>query len=114
MLAKDQAESMLKTVAEALGPEVLSLVAFVGGCTTALHVSAYLGRGNSDPLSSHDIEDILTVVDERPELVEEVVGSERLLADYIAEQLRGLLELTDFEYAVQSTANNNSQREMII
>jgi|GEM_PF-4167243 len=48
MHANDQAESMLKTVAEALGPEMLSLVAFVGGCTTALHVSAYLGRGNSD------------------------------------------------------------------
>lgn len=80
----------------------------------ATKLEAYLGRGNSDPLSSHDIEDILTVVDGRPELAEEVIGSEKLLSDYIVKQLRELLELTDFEYAVQSTANNNSQRELVI
>jgi len=77
----------------------------------ATKLEAYLGRSNSDPLSSHDIEDILTVVDGRPELVEEVIGSEKLLSDYIVKQLR---ELTDFEYAVQTTANNNSQRELVM
>ena len=39
MLAKNQAELTLQAVAEALGPEMLTAVAFVGDCTTALHVS---------------------------------------------------------------------------
>jgi len=37
-----------------------------------------------------------------------------LLREYIAEQLEELLQLSDFEYAVQSIANGNSQREALI
>lgn len=220
MLAKDLAEQMLTVVAKGLGSELLPVVAFVGGSTTALHVTdelalqsirftddvdlivqimskshwrefqlslrergfsesmhddvicrmrfgdlkvdfmpddasilgftnrwyrsavesasdvelstgvsirvvdpahfiatkleAYKGRGREDPLSSHDIEDILTVVDGRPELIQNIADSDPLLRGYIAEELGKLLQLTDFEYAVQSIANNDTQREALI
>ena len=39
MLAKDLAEQMLTAVAKGLGSQLLPAVAFVGGCTTALHVT---------------------------------------------------------------------------
>ena len=38
----------------------------------ATKFEAYIGRGNNDPLSSHDIEDILNVVDGRPSIVDEI------------------------------------------
>lgn len=220
MLAKDLAEQMLTAVAKGLGSQLLPKVAFVGGCTTALHVTdelalqsirftddvdlivqiiskshwreiqsqlrergfsesinddvicrmrlgelkidfmpddesilgltnrwyrtavesaryielsssvsirvvdpahfiatkleAYKGRGGGDPLSSHDIEDILTVVDGRPELTNDILACDSLLRAYIAEQLTVLLEIDDFEYAVQSIANTNAQRETLI
>ncbi len=220
MLAKDLAEQMLTAVAKGLGSQLLPKVAFVGGCTTALHVTdefalqsirftddvdlivqimskshwyevqsqlrergfsesinddvicrmrlgelkvdfmpddasilgftnrwyrtavesaqyivlssgvsirvvdpahfiatkleAYKGRGKGDPLSSHDIEDILTVVDGRPELANDILACDALLRSYIAEQMAVLLALNDFEYAVQSIANTNEQREALI
>ena len=220
MIAKDLAEQMLTAVAQGLGSQLLPTVAFVGGCTTALHVTdelalqsirftddvdlivpimskshwyeiqsqlrergfsesinddvicrmrlgdlkidfmpddasilgftnrwyrtavesaqyielssgvsirvvdpahfigtkleAYKGRGNGDPLTSHDIEDILTVVDGRPELANDILVCDSLLRAYIAEQLADLLELNDFEYVVQSIANTDAQRETLI
>jgi predicted nucleotidyltransferase len=199
LLAKDLAEQMLTAVAKGLGSQLLPAVAFVGGCTTALHVTdelalqsmrftvdvdlivrimskshwheiqsqlrergfgesinddvicrmrlgelkvdfmpddasilgftnrwyrtavesaqyielssgvsirvvdpahfiatkleAYKGRGKRDPLSSHDIEDILTVVDGRPELADDILASDSLLRAYIAEQLANLTQM---------------------
>ncbi len=77
-------------------------------------LEAYKGRGNGDPLTSHDIEDILTVVDGRPELANDILVCDSLLRAYIAEQLADLLELNDFEYVVQSIANTDAQRETLI
>ena len=77
-------------------------------------LEAYKGRGRGDPFSSHDIEDILTVVDGRKELYTDIAAGDLLLQEYIAEQLEELLQLSDFEYAVQSIANGNSQREALI
>lgn len=39
MLAKDLSLQMLTAVASCLGKDLLPMVAFVGGCTTALHVT---------------------------------------------------------------------------
>lgn len=80
----------------------------------ATKLEAYSGRGNNDPLSSHDIEDLLNVVDGRKELACEVEQAQASLKNYIAEQLSELLKLSDFEYAIQAAARNNAQREVII
>jgi len=80
----------------------------------ATKLEAYLGRGNGDPLSSHDIEDILNIVDGRAELVEEFSQASTKLKTYIAERIDALLSHNDFDYAIQATANNNAEREAII
>jgi len=49
----------------------------------ATKLEGYNGRGNNDPLSSHDLEDILLVVDGRDGLVAEVVASDTDIRAYI-------------------------------
>jgi predicted nucleotidyltransferase len=80
----------------------------------ATKLEAYLGRGNNDPLSSHDIEDLLNIVNGRQELLAELMQASAALQTYIAVQLNSLLAHRDFDYAVQTAAENNSEREAII
>ena len=72
------------------------------------------GRGNNDPLASHDIEDLLNVVDGCEALQQEIEQAEPILKTYIVQQIGLLLKHRDFEYAVQSTARSNPDREAII
>lgn len=80
----------------------------------ATKLEAFLGRGNNDPLSSRDIEDILNVIDGRPKLIQEIQNSDERLREYIAATLARILEHSDFQYAVQSTARNSQERENMI
>lgn len=54
-------------------------------------LEAFDGRGNGDYLLSHDIEDIISVIDGRPELAEEVRLSETALVDVLATRFHKLL-----------------------
>ncbi len=63
----------------------------------ATKLEAYLGRGGDDPILSHDLEDVLIVVDGREELVTEVQGAEQDVRSFIAEQLRKLQGHYDFD-----------------
>ncbi|MHB9086480.1 MAG: hypothetical protein ACYC2V_08570, partial [Thiobacillus sp.] len=54
------------------------------------------GRGNNDYLASHDLEDIITVVDGRPELMQEIDQAEGELRRYIAAEIHALLEDRNF------------------
>ncbi|RUR55188.1 hypothetical protein [Vreelandella populi] len=80
----------------------------------ATKLEAYLGRGENDPLSSRDIEDILNLVDGRKELLDEVKNMERPLKAYISEQLSSLLANPYFEMAVQSQALGDQGRIDVI
>lgn len=77
----------------------------------ATKLEAYKGRGGNDPLSSRDIEDILTLVDGREELLNEVREADAELRRYIAYEFSALLALQSFEYAVQSQSLNDQARE---
>jgi len=63
----------------------------------ATKLEAYLGRGNNDPLSSHDLEDILIVVDGREELVDEVQKADEDVRSFIAQQLQKITQHPDFD-----------------
>lgn len=80
----------------------------------ATKLEAYLGRGNNDPVSSRDIEDLLTLFDGRPALLDEISQSTPKLNNYIADQIILLLKDSNFAYAVQSAALNDQQREQLI
>lgn len=63
----------------------------------ATKLEAFRDRGKGDFVASHDLEDIVTVVDGRPELPAEVAASAGVLRDYIcAPYLRRLFQMTNF------------------
>ena len=66
----------------------------------ATKLLAFEGRGNADYLASHDIEDLIAVLDGRPEIVDEVLESQDALRTHLAEQFRHLLENERFIEAV--------------
>jgi hypothetical protein len=61
----------------------------------ATKLEAFRGRGHSDYTSSHDLEDLLTVIDGRQTIVEEITAANELRA-YIVEEFRALLGTPSF------------------
>ena len=57
----------------------------------ATKLEAFEGRGRGDHAASHDIEDVIAVIDGRPELVEEVQGSPSDLRAYLSQKFGSLL-----------------------
>ncbi|PLX72294.1 MAG: hypothetical protein C0614_13960 [Desulfuromonas sp.] len=57
----------------------------------ATKFEAFKSRGNGDFMGSHDIEDIVALIDGREELVEEVTQAPEDLQQYLAEVFQGLL-----------------------
>ncbi len=55
-------------------------------------LEAFDGRGNGDYMASHDIEDLVAVLDGRPELIEEVEAAEPELVDEIRRRFTQLSE----------------------
>ena len=80
----------------------------------ATKLEAFKGRGNNDPLSSRDVEDILTLFDGRPELSKEIENSSVELVEYLVLEMRRLVSTPNFDYAAQSTARNDLDRERLL
>lgn len=57
----------------------------------ATKLEAFYDRGNGDYRASHDIEDIVNLIDGRPELSQELVKVNRDLRDYLREEFDELL-----------------------
>lgn len=63
----------------------------------ATKLEAYAGRGENDPQGSHDLEDIINVVDGRPTLLNEVQAAQDEVRRYLSKQFQVLLQHPDFE-----------------
>lgn len=70
---------------------LVSAAAFV-----ATKLEAFASRGGGDFLSSHDLEDVLNIVDGREELAEEVAAAPRELKEAVAAAFARLLAHADF------------------
>lgn len=86
---------MVVDVAEGIAIRVLSAPLFI-----ATKLEAFKGRGDGDYLASADIEDIVRVIDGRPELAQELTGCHQALRDYLRDEFVRLLEDDDFLDAV--------------
>lgn len=80
----------------------------------ATKLVAYLQRGGDDPIASRDVEDILTLIDGRTELLEELLDEPEMLKTYVSAQMEALRTHRDFEYAVQAATNNDPSREDVL
>ncbi len=68
----------------------------------ATKLCAWKSRGGGDLLPSLDIHDVLTLIDGRPELIEEVASAPPDLRKYIRDALSELRTDGYFDYAVES------------
>lgn len=66
----------------------------------ATKLEAFRDRGRSDYLASHDLEDIINVIDGRAELPAESAAAAPALRQYLGEQFRALRDNTEFRNAV--------------
>lgn len=57
----------------------------------ATKLEAFRGRGKGDFGASHDLEDVISLVDGRPELVDECRAAASELREYVATEVRALL-----------------------
>lgn len=62
----------------------------------ATKFEAFADRGNSNMLLSHDMEDIITVIDGRPSIIAEMKLVPRILQEYIVEKFSDLLANDEF------------------
>lgn len=62
----------------------------------ATKFEAFADRGNNDVLGSHDLEDIINVLDGRPEVVNEILMSEEGLRSYLCAKFQQLLDTPNF------------------
>jgi predicted nucleotidyltransferase len=67
----------------------------------ATKLCAWKGRGRGDLLRSLDVHDVLTLIDGRPELIEEIKAAPSAIGTYIKEELIDLRAETYFDYAVE-------------
>lgn len=66
----------------------------------ATKIEAFLGRGAGDFIMSHDIEDIITVIDGRPELVGEIDAAGEEVRTFIRQNLSAFAAETGFQNAL--------------
>jgi predicted nucleotidyltransferase len=62
---------------------------------------AFADRGNNDYMASHDLEDVINLIDGRPELISEIAQSSDALCAYLAEQCQKLLGTGAFHDGLQ-------------
>lgn len=67
-------------------------------CATKLE--AFTGRGGIDYLASHDLEDLVTVIDGRSELLAEIAAAPDLVRKYISHEIGELLSRRSFRDAL--------------
>jgi predicted nucleotidyltransferase len=84
VLAVETADSLV--LPNGLTINLITAPAFI-----ATKVEAFKGRGNNDYLASHDMEDIITVVDGRATLLDEVKRSDLALREYLVVEFSALL-----------------------
>jgi predicted nucleotidyltransferase len=89
-------ELAMQTAVTATLRDGLSIRLVAATCFVATKLVAFLDRGKGDYLESHDLEDVLAVVDGRPALVDEFERAEIELREYVASVFARLLADEDF------------------
>ena len=70
----------------------------------ATKLEAFSGRGGGDPYHK-DVEDIIILIDGRPEFLEEVRQAESELKEFITDGVRALRVLSGIDYVIESSGS---------
>ena len=66
----------------------------------ATKLEAFKGRGNNDFYASHDLEDVISVIDGRSEIVKEVQNENSDLKNYLALSFSTMIKNSAFQQAL--------------
>ncbi|HEX6153346.1 MAG TPA: nucleotidyl transferase AbiEii/AbiGii toxin family protein [Solirubrobacterales bacterium] len=94
----EEAISTAVTIALDSGAEIRAATPVL---LVATKLCAWKGRGRGDPLRSLDVHDVLTLVDGRPELIEEIEAAPSGIGTYIKDELIELRAEPYFDYAIE-------------
>jgi len=75
--------------------KIISPVAFI-----ATKLAAFADRGQGDYFGSHDLEDLMTVIDGRAAIVDEIAVAPVVMRDYIVTALKRLIQLSELQEAL--------------
>ncbi len=93
VLAVETAESLV--LPNGLTINLITAPAFI-----ATKLEAFKGRGKNDFLASHDMEDIVTVIDGRAILLDEIERGDAALREYLATEFKALTNNPNFVEAL--------------
>jgi predicted nucleotidyltransferase len=80
----------------------------------ATKLEAFKDRGNNDVYLSHDLEDVITVVDGREELISELTSAPPDVRHFVAQTLRGILRHPDFTNALPGIVSQNTRTGLVL
>lgn len=80
--------------------EGLSINLLKAPFSLATKIEAFKGRGGDDYMASHDMEDIVTLLDGRPEIVAEIRNSPEDLKRFLSHMFRSFLDTSAFRDAL--------------
>lgn len=101
---------VLRTAAKVALPGGFTLRVITAPLFLATKIEAFRNRGDGDFFASRDLEDVVTVIDGRPSLPDEVIGSSGEVKAYVAQSITNLLSEPHFlealpGYLLPDTAN---------
>jgi hypothetical protein len=91
---------VMQTASDAVLPSGLTIRMIGAPAFIATKFEAFRDRGKGDVLGSHDLEDIINVIDGRPELLAEIAVADPVLRQYLGTQCRLLLSAPRFADAL--------------
>lgn len=101
-------EIALRTATSLKLPDGPAIRLVTPACFLATKLEAFEDRGAGDYLESHDLEDVLSVVDGRPEIVAEVAQAEPEVRRYVAQVFARLLADDGFTNALPGLVMDGS------
>ena len=94
-------EPAIKSAVQTVLPNGATINVINGPHLLATKLEAFVDRGREDILGSHDLEDIILLVDGRPELTGEVRNSDMELQVYIGNIVQQILDFPKIEDAIE-------------
>lgn len=95
-------------------PSGLSLRHLSAPYFVATKLEAFKDRGNNDVYLSHDLEDIITVVDGREELVVELASAPLEVRDFVAHAFQAVLNRPDFSNVLPGIVSQSTRAGLVL
>jgi len=101
-----QQHALSKNITDTLGVKIISAPYFI-----ATKLEAFKDRGNQDFLLSHDLEDIISLIDGRPEITQDILTVSEDLKNYLSTELATLMNNDQFIQALPGHLNYSQEAD---